>query len=742
MAKKKPDQPNPEEQAIEERVRQMMEPEAVEPSAPPLGKKSRSIQIKHHDDAETDIAAAIEEANEQLRAATAPELNAAESKGPIKIVPTEHDEEEAPALVEEEASRNETKEIAEDETLEQSLDETATEEPDNDIPATDDEAEKPVDDSPASTDAEENPIEEQGPAKIEPDEVAEPETPSVEPDEETNKAVDEIVAKESDDVLESEDRERELVEAFRRPKPTLRQKLGNFFSKPVVRWVTLIVIVGGIIAAGIVPDSRYFVLNTAGVRSSASLLVLDESTQQPLKNVTVRIDGQSGKTGDDGKVTLANLRLGRSEITIEKLAFAPVTRTHVFGWGSNPLGDFSLKPVGTQYAFMVTDFVSGKPIAKVEALSDDASAFSDEKGAIKLTTDRKDDSDLEVTIKAEGYREEKFTIPAADTQEKNIQLVLARKHVFVSKRSGKFDVYKVDIDGKNEERILAGTGTEREDIVIVPHPTAEVVAVVSSRENKRNKDGFLLSTLTLIDLKSNEVKAVTASERVHVVDWIGSRLVYVRVAEGESTSSPKRHRLMSYEYKDETNKELAASNFFNDVVVALGKIYYAPSTAYQEGGDTGLFKLEADGSGKQTITSKETWNIFRTSHDHLTLAMPQLWYDYRLGEKSPVKLDGPPAIQTTRVYADSPDGKRSLWVDNRDGKGVLIYYDVTGKTDSVIRTQSGLKNPVRWLNNSILVFRIHTDEETADFALSVEGGEAKKIRDVTNTDGIDSWYYY
>lgn len=739
MAKKKPDQPNPEEQALEERIREMMEPENQAASADSAAKKKPlSIKIIHDEEEDKDVAAAIEEANEQLRAATAPELGDDKAKKPLKVVPIVHDDTEE-AAAEEPAATDEP-------SADEAVEETKTEEPqETTAPEIPDEPPvvEPIEAEEATEDKTEEEVEPAEETPTEPEaEPEEEELPEAEPDEETNKVVDEIIAEESDQVLEAEDREREIAEVPKRPKTGLGTRLRRFFGNRIVRGIILLLLLGGILAAGVVPTSRYYVLNTAGVRSSTSLLVMDESTQQPLKNVKVTVDGQSGVTGDDGRVSIGGLRMGEQQIKFERHAFAELTKTHIFGWGSNPLGDFKLTPTGTQYSFMITDYVSGKPIAKVEASSADASAFSDEKGAIKLATDRKDDSDFEVEIKAEGYRSEKLTIKAGDTAEKSVNLVLSRKHVFVSKRSGKYDVYKVDIDGKNEERILAGTGTERDDIVVVPHPTAEVVAVVSSRDNKRNKDGFLLSTLTVIDLKSNATKSVTVSERLHVVDWIGSRLVYVQVAEGESTSSPKRHRLMSYEYKEESTKELAASNFFNDVVVAQGKIYYAPSSAYQENAEIGLFRLEADGSGKQAITTKETWNIFRTSYEHLVLAMPQAWYDYRLGEKAPLKLEGAPANQTTRIYVDTPDGKHSIWVDQRDGKGVLVYYDLVGKTDNVIRTQSGIKYPVRWLDNTHLVFRINTEDETADFALSIEGGEAKKIKDVTDTDGVDAWYYY
>jgi hypothetical protein len=40
------------------------------------------------------------------------------------------------------------------------------------------------------------------------------------------------------------------------------------------------------------------------------------------------------------------------------------------------------------------------------------------------------------------------------------------------------------------------------------------------------------------------------------------------------------------------------------------------------------------------------------------------------------------------------------------------------------------------------VFRVSSGSETADYVLSLDGGEAKKISDVTDITGIDRWYIF
>ncbi len=564
-------------------------------------------------------------------------------------------------------------------------------------------------------------------------------------DSEIDKAVDEIAASEGDELLKAEDEA--VARAFEPKAPrTFGQKIKDFFKNwwvnPRARKATIGVLAVALLTLSIVPNTRYLILNSVGVRSSASVKVLDDSTQQPLKNVKVTLSGQSGETNDEGYVRLNKIRLGKNELKVERRAFATATKPVTIGWGSNPLGDQKLTPTGLQYSFKTTDFLSGKAIEKAEAVSGYASAFSNENGEILLTLDTITDQAVKVEIKAAGYRTENLTI---DDDEKTIEVKMAAsmKHAFVSKRSGKFDIYKIDADGKNEEKVLAGTGAERDDIVLAPHPSRNITALVSTRENMRNSDDYLLSTLAIIDLETNEKTDIAQSEQFQVIGWVNNRLVYVQITAGASASNPDRQKLMSYDVESGLDKELASTNYFNDVLIAQEKIYYAPSGAFQDSANVKLFVVDADGSNKAPLIEGETWNLFREDYGKLTIAVGQTWYDYTLGgNQKPTAMNGAPADPSSRVYVNNPNNKKSLWTDQRDGKGVLLVYDIEKQEDTNLASQSGLTNPIRWLNDTTAVYRVKTDSETADYVVSLNGGEPKKMVDVTNTSGIDNWYYY
>jgi hypothetical protein len=568
-------------------------------------------------------------------------------------------------------------------------------------------------------------------------------------DPETEKAIDDIVAAESDAVLAADDLERDLEAASDEEEDRGRfpKWLVILWTNPRLRWALITVGIAGLLLIGILPQSRYFILNTVGVRSSLSLRVVDGGTLQPLKNVTVRAGGASAQTDSEGNTKLEHVRLGSTILQIEKRAFSPIDSDITVGWGSNPLGEFRVSAVGTQYTFFIKDFLSNKPIEKAEASSGDGNATSDQDGKIVLTLDtaEHDDSDqISIEISAGSYRNETVEINVNNKEEQSIDMVPGRKHVLVSKRSGKYDVYTAYVDGKDEQKIVEGTGLERDDITLVPHQKDGIAALVSTRERVMDANGYLLSTLYVVNTQDGELVKIDQSEQIKVIGWADDgHLVYVKIAAGASGTDPKRHRLMSFNQKNYADiKELASSNSFNDVLMAGGRVYYAPSNIFQESSVTALYVVNPDGTNPKTILDKEVFTIVRSNFNTIDLSVGQAWYSYNIGSTESAKLGTAPASLASRVYTDNPANDFSLWVDNRDGKGTLINYDEHTKTDTTLTSHSGLKLPVYWLNDKYVIYRVSDSKETADYVINTEGGEARKITDVTNTTGLGRWFYY
>lgn len=558
-------------------------------------------------------------------------------------------------------------------------------------------------------------------------------------DPETDKAVESIVRDDADKLLAAED----AVKTPSAPvkSPGLTTKIKHFFAawwnNKKARYATFAVIGILIIGAGVWPTSRYFVLNTVGIRSGASMTVLDESTGLPLKNAIVKLGSLQTKTNSDGKAIFKQIKLGSQKLVIDRVAFAPIEKNITVGWGSNPLGTYSLSAVGAQYIFNVTDYLSGKGVVKVEATSGESSAFADKKGTVVLTVENPDTETLTVNIKADGYRTEKLTFPAATQEKFDVRMVPAQPLVYVTKQSGKYDLYKVDVDGKNKKLLLAGTGSERQSIGLVVSPDGVTVALISSRTKQRDAGGYLLNTLTLVDVKTGQAKEIDQAQTIQPVDWIGKRLIYKVTYAAPSAANTQRQRIISYNTEENARAVLATSDYFNSVTNANGYIYYAIASS-DPSQSAAFIRIKADGGSKQTLLNKQTWSVVRIDARNMSLETPDGWYDYAIGDSAAKKGNPPADTYASRQYIENASNHKSLWIDNRDGKGVLLAYDQKANKDNVIVTASGLTLPVRWLSNNTVAYRIINNSETADYVKNIDGGEARKITDVTATYGFDT----
>ncbi len=552
-------------------------------------------------------------------------------------------------------------------------------------------------------------------------------------DAEIDAAVDEIVAEESDALLEAEDAARNSL-AVVEAKPAKPNRLKEIFSLPAVKWGVAfgLVLLFSIIC--LLPASRYAALNLLGIRSSSTVTVQDSSTRLPIKNVSVSLQGQTATTDQEGKAVFEKLKLGKAPLEIKKRGFGSIARDVVLGWGSNPMPPEGLTATGTVYVLNLKDYPSENPITKAEATSGEFSAKTNDKGEIRLVTEPSD-KDAEITIKADGYREEKLLFTVTDKLSRDVFMVPSRPLIYVSKRTGSYNLYQIDADGKNEKLLLESTGKEREDYSILAHQTDNVTAVVSTREGHRNNDGFLLNGLFIVD-SSAQNNRISESERIQLIDWIGDNLIYAEVKEGGSAALPNRSKLKSYNYKTYENKELASANYFNEISIFNGSVLYAPS-AYAVNIDSVKFsKIKPDGKDQQTVLDKEVWSIVRTGYDSVAFNSQNTWYELK-NTGSAVKLSGAPANLRSMDYHDGPNNV-SLRTETRDGKGVLLLRDAQG-SEKVIATVAGLRQPTRWLSDSTITYRVVTANESAEYVLSLLGGEARKVTDVTNTGGAESY---
>ena len=334
--------------------------------------------------------------------------------------------------------------------------------------------------------------------------------------------VDDIVKDESTKQLEEADAKLEAANS----KPTNEKK--SFKAKLAsaartwwhtiwLRNATITVVFVALTVIGLVPVTRYAVLNTIGVRVESRLTVIDSQTRLPLRNIQVELQGQTQDTDKQGEVKFNGLKLGSSQLSITKRGYADNTKPITLGWGSNPIGDQELVATGEQFTFILVDWLSGDRLNDAEAIAGSSSAQSDDGGKIVLTIDQEDIGKDDVVIRTGGYRDQ--VIESADLVEGDIEIAMVpdTKHAFVSNRDGKFDIYVIDLNGENEELLLEATEKEREVPGIVQHPTDNFFALISSRDGVTNQDNYVLDGLYIVnadnEVERREVQIGTVDDR-------------------------------------------------------------------------------------------------------------------------------------------------------------------------------------------------------------------------------------
>lgn len=564
-----------------------------------------------------------------------------------------------------------------------------------------------------------------------------PEMPNAEPaDPIADAAVDDIVREEGNQILA--DADEATAESMPEKPRGFWRSIGHFFAawwrNKTARTITILIILAAIAAVAVIPTSRYLVLNFAGVRSTSSVRVIDNTTRLPLKNVTVSVGSQKALTDSNGVARVKDIRLGKQTVIIKRIAFAPIKQQVTIGWGSNPLGEFLLEATGVQYRIAAKDYVSGKPIVGAEATSGEAVARSDDDGIITLTLEEVDTPTLDVSISAAEYRTEPMTI-TADTEAVNDSiLVPSARTVFVSHQNGRYDVVSMYLDGKDRKIELQGTGRENKNIGLVSNASGSQAAVVSTRDDRRDDDGFLLSTLTVLDLEKGTKQTVSHAEHIQLIDWTTNNLVFVEASAGASAANANRYRIVSYDFNANKRTQLASANQFNNITSIHGMIYYAVSSTDPHA-TAAFFRIKPDGTNRQTVFNQEAWTVLRTGYDSLLLQSPDSWYSYTADGSAQKSV--PPTSYQSRRYADGPD-KKSLWVDVRAGQSVLHAYDSQTKKDQEVLGKLGLSYPVRWLNAYTVIYRVATDHEVADYAVSVSGGTTRKITDTVSSYGFSN----
>lgn len=492
--------------------------------------------------------------------------------------------------------------------------------------------------------------------------------------------------------------------------------------KKIIRYGFLALIIIAVTVL-VVPTLRASVLTMVGVRSSVLVKVVDDSTTLPLEGVLVSVDGRQAKTDANGVAKISEVRLGEQTATIKKSGFYPVKKTVTVDVRVSDLGEVSLRPSGEPYTYVLKDYVSGAAIAGVTLKSGDLSEVTNKDGKTTISLQQNSEDPLTLAVSAKGYRTETITPPVTPNGPIEVRLVPDKKHVYVVNQNNRYDVYVVDIDGKDPKLLLEGTGRETSAISALMSPDNSLVALVSGRDDKKNSTGALLDTLTIVDIAKEEATVIEHAEQIQLLGWQDDTLVYKLTTPNIAATSDERQKLQAYSVTDAKRLSLAKANNFTSIVKTSNGLQVIQPTAGDEARDV-LQQISYQGE-KTPIATLDIVSVARIDYNKFAVQTPSKLFEYTPG--STTLTDSSATNVQNRRYIDSPDKKTSVWVATTSSQSTLVVRTIATGKEKLHNLSIVPTNVLWWIGNNGVVMQATSNGETADYIVSTRDGKAQKI---------------
>ena len=363
------------------------------------------------------------------------------------------------------------------------------------------------------------------------------------------------------------------------------------------------------------------------------------------------------------------------------------------------------------------------------------------------------------TLSLPGYNNSDVTVKVSDSTiaENNFTLTPSGKIYFMSKRTGKLNLMKSNLDGTGAEVVVAGTGNEQNyNTTLLPSLDWKYVALVSKRSSTDSTPQlYVLST------SNDKLLSVDSGNADFTLKgWSGSNLIYY-VTRGDVKSwQAGKDKLKSYDANtgktvllDQSSatgdSDASAYEYYAYVSIYGDSVVYAknwtelyytdpPSPSLLSGKQNTLSVERANGQGHKVVSSYSADdNVQYVQHAPNALyiwqqtAKTDKFYDYTVGLLAPksISLTSDEFYKDYPAYYPSPSGKKTFWAENRDGKSTLFIGDSNGLNANAIASASKY-SPYGWYTDQYLLV---TKDDNELYIMSANGGDAAKITDYQST---------
>lgn len=514
-----------------------------------------------------------------------------------------------------------------------------------------------------------------------------------------------------------------------------------------------------LLLAGI-PFTRY---KAAGLvlKQDFAVTVFDSTTDSPVSDALISAGKISAITDGNGQAVLKNLPVGTHEFRVTKKYYKDGESSFLV-----PIKDQKKTPTvlleatGRQVTVKVVNSIIKSPLAKVEINVADAKATTDKDGQALLVLPANaasQDADLSLS----GYLTSKVKVTVSDQADdpaNTFTMVPSGKVYFMSKRTGKLDLMKSNLDGSDAKVVLAGTGTEQDyRTSLVASADFEYIALLTKRS--ANDPGPQLYLVTSDD-KLQNIDNGNAEFYIH--GWSGNNLVYSLSRNDLPIWQQGKYKLKSYDAASGkttlldqsagTDETTNAGESYNLIAVTGGTVTYAKGwSAYYYGASLSgkqhsLHSISVSGQNHRLVSSydAEKYSVQYRQHTATGFYIFQnatgeedTYFEYTVGgQPKLISLDQDKFYESYPNYQASPSGQTNVWSDLRDGKNVILIGDSSGNNSKVVARldEYGIYG---WFTEEYILLSKKNNEL---YVMSVSGGEPAKITDYQSVNGIYGYY--
>ena len=345
--------------------------------------------------------------------------------------------------------------------------------------------------------------------------------------ESVNKAVDDIVSKESDQALETP----KLLASNKKPKKKFLKRL--FKSKIFYLIVLILLIVFSI------PYTRYKILGYI-LKKEVSISITDSITKDQVSDVLISINGQNHYTNSSGEASF-NLGVGPYQVKISKAYYKTYYQRIFVGFTSNPVDNISLMPTGRQLSIKLLNVITSQPIENGTISYSGTSSQTNSFGVANIVIPNKNPTD-NILVSANGYNQTNLIVKTDNKiLNETLSLVPSGTVYYLKQINGVMDVVGSNLDGSNQKIILSGTGNENaQGSFLYPSPNWNKLILITNRSGPNQG-------VYVVDPSNGQSSEIDSSlNTINPVGWYNDQFIYQNNGPYNLEYNPGNNQLKSY----------------------------------------------------------------------------------------------------------------------------------------------------------------------------------------------------